>query len=206
MNAPESLADYELLELLLFFAVPRKDVKPIAKSLLEKFSSLKGVLDAPGSDLTKTGLSESSVVLISLLRELETRRLSEELLEKPRLNTPADAAAFASRKLIHQKNEQFMVIYLNTKNRVIAYEVLNEGIVNKAIVYPRNVIKNALEHNSTSIIVVHNHPSGEYDPSASDIQLTSMIAKAAATMEITLLDHLIVAESGTFSFKQEKLL
>jgi DNA repair protein RadC len=206
ISSPESLEDYELLELLLCFSVPRRDVKPLAKSLLEKFSSLNGVLNASYSELKKAGLTDSSSVLITLLREIEVRRLAGDLMQKPRLNNPEDVAEFASRKLVHQKNEQFMVIYLNTKNRVIDYEILNEGIVNQAVVYPRNVIKNALERNATGIIVVHNHPSGEYEPSANDIQLTSMIAKAADTVEIKLLDHLIVAESGTFSFRINKLL
>jgi DNA repair protein RadC len=207
LKSPESLGDYELLEILLAYSIPRKDVKPIAKELLKKFGSLGEVFKAePESLKGLNGISDNSSLLISLFKEIGSRILFTELKNRDTFDSPENVVAFASQKLSSNKEEAFMVIYLDARNKINEYEIINEGTVNKAVVYPRNVIKNALKHNATGIILVHNHPSGESEPSGNDIHLTGLISQAAGSMDIKLLDHIIVAGNSFFSFAQENIL
>lgn len=206
-KSPETLNDYELLEILLSYSIPRKDVKPIAKQLLKKFSSLSEVFKAERESLKDiNGISDNSSLLISLFKEIGSRKLFSELKNKDTFDSPDNVVAFASQKISSKKEEAFMVIYLDARNKINEYEIINEGTVNKAVVYPRNVIKNALKHNATGIILVHNHPSGESEPSGNDIHLTGLISQAAGSMDIKLLDHIIVAGNSFFSFAQENIL
>jgi DNA repair protein RadC len=202
----EGLHDYELLELLLTYALPRKDVKPIAKVLLDRFDGLAGVLDATQHELEEIkGLGPNSATLIRLVKELCTVYLAERAKEKDVLSSPQAVVDFARSKLAGLPHEAFMVIYLNTKNEVIEHEVIHEGTVDRAVVYPRKIIESALAHHAVGLILVHNHPSGYPDPSEEDKQLTRAAVEAARTVDIRVLDHIIVGKNGYFSFREHQI-
>jgi DNA repair protein RadC len=203
----EGLHDYELLELLLTFAIPRVDVKPPAKALVKRFGTLNAVLDATQSELESVrGMGPSSAVLIRLIKELFAAYLAERMEGKDVLSSPGAVVEFARVKLAGLPHEAFMVIYLNVKNRVIDHEVLQEGTVDRAIVYPREIIKAALTHKAAGLILSHNHPSGDPEPSQEDKHLTRAVIEAARTVEIRVLDHIIVGKNGYFSFQENRLL
>ena len=205
--SPESLADYELMELLLTYTIPRRDVKELAKELILKYGSISGVLLASGEDLLETkGISENSLVMFKLVKCFAAKLFSEEIKEKDLFLSPLEVLDFAKAKLIGCKDEVFLIIFVNAKNRMESYEIINEGTVDHVVIYPRKVIRRALKYNATGLIVVHNHPSGECDPSGADIRLTESLKNAADTMEIKLLDHMIVAGDDYFSFLEESLL
>ena len=203
----EGFHDYELLELLLTFAIPRVDVKPPAKALIKRFGTLNAVLDASQNELQSvSGMGPTSAVLIRLVKELFSAYLAERMEGKDVLSSPLAVVDFARVKLAGLPHEAFMVIYLNVKNRVIDHEVLQEGTVDRAIVYPREIIKAALTHKATGLILSHNHPSGDPDPSQEDKHLTRSVIEAARTVEIKVLDHIIVGKNGYFSFQENRLL
>ena len=203
----EGLHHYELLELLLTYAIPRLDVKPCAKALMKRFESLNGVLDASQEELQVIkGLGPSSAILIRLIKELFAAYLAERMEGKDVLSSPGAVQEFVRVKLAGLPHEAFMVIYLNVKNRVIDHEILQEGTVDRAIVYPREIVKAALTHKAAGLILSHNHPSGEPDPSQEDKHLTRSVIEAARTVEIKVLDHLIVGKNGYFSFQENRLL
>jgi len=203
----DGMHDYELLELLLTYSIPRRDVKPVAKKLIEKFGSLSGVLDAEQRELEGVkGLGSMSAGLIRLVKELYCTYLSEEILERDVLSSPESVLNFVRVKLAGLTNEAFMVIYMNVKNEVIEHALLHEGTVDNVAVYPRRVIESALSHHASGIILVHNHPSGNTMPSGEDRVLTQEIAEAANTLDIRVLDHLIVGKEGYFSFMENSLL
>lgn len=203
----EGFHDYELLELLLTFAIPRVDVKPPAKALMKRFGSLNAVLDATQSELASVrGMGPTSAVLVRLIKELFAAYLAERMEGKDVLSSPGAVVDFARVKLAGLPHEAFMVIYLNVKNRVIDHEVLQEGTVDRAIVYPREIIKAALTHKAAGLILSHNHPSGDPEPSQEDKHLTRSVIEAARTVEIRVLDHIIVGKNGYFSFQENRLL
>jgi DNA repair protein RadC len=204
---PDGFHDYELLELFLTYAIPRVDVKPPAKALMKRFRSLNGVLDASQSELESVkGVGAASAVCIRLVKELFAAYLEERMEGKDVLSSPGAVVDFARVKLAGLPHEAFMVIYLNVKNRVIEHEVLQEGTVDRAIVYPREIIKAALTHKAAGLILSHNHPSGDPEPSQEDKHLTRSVIEAARTVEIRVLDHIIVGKSGYFSFQENRLL
>ncbi len=203
----EGLHDYERLELLLTYAISRRDVKPIAKSLLAKFKTLSGVMDAGVEELCQVeGVAESSAALIKLVKGLCGEYLSEKMERKDVLSSPESVRNFLKMRLSGLKDEAFVAIYLNTKNHVIATELMNEGTVDHAVVYPRNLVKRALERNASGLILVHNHPSGVSKPSRDDIELTGAVKEAAGTLGIKVLDHIVVAKDGCFSFVDNGML
>ncbi len=203
----DGMHDYELLELLLTYSIPRRDVKPVAKKLIEKFGGLSGVLDAGQKELEAVkGLGAMSASLIRLVKELYCTYLSEDILRGDVLSSPESVLNFVRVKLAGLTNEAFMVIYMNVKNEVIEHSVLYEGTVDNVAVYPRRVIESALSHHASGIILVHNHPSGNTMPSGEDRVLTQEIAEAANTLDIRVLDHLIVGKEGYFSFMENGLL
>ncbi|HSO74815.1 MAG TPA: DNA repair protein RadC, partial [Blastocatellia bacterium] len=162
----EGLQDYELLELLLTYAIPRVDVKPPAKRLLKRFKSLSGVLDASQSELEAVhGLGSASGVLIRLVKKLLSAYLEEQIHRRDVLSSPEAVRDFARGKLAGLPHEAFMVIFLDVKNHVIDHEVLHEGTVDRAVVYPRRIIESALAHHAAGLILSHNHPSGDPAPS-----------------------------------------
>lgn len=203
----EGLHDYELLELLLTYVLPRRDVKPLAKELINRFDGLAGVLDAPPEDLEKVkGLGTSPAVLIKLTKRLSEQYLAAEMKSRDVLASPQSVLAFARTKMAGLPNEAFLCIYLNAKNEVLKYKTINQGTVDKAAVYPRRIIEEALNLHAAGLILVHNHPSGHCQPSQEDRQLTDSIVSVARTLDIRVLDHLIVGRLGYYSFAENKLL
>ena len=203
----EALHDYEVLELLLSFAIPQRDVKPLAKELLKTHSGIKGVLDADMSTLTAMpGIGAHSAVLIKLIKALNTLYLKEKAKEKTQISCTAELLQYCQTRLGGLRNEQFCVIYLDAQNQLIEMETLQEGIVNQAVVYPRQVLENALQRKASAMILVHNHPSGHVRPSDADIRLTRSIQEAAKMLEILVHDHVIIGENRFFSFREEGIL
>ncbi len=199
--------DYELLELLLTFSIPRRDVKPVAKKLISTFGSLPGVLDADQKELEKlSGVGSMSASLIRLVKELYTTYLAENMKKQDALSSPEAVINFSRVKLSGLSNEAFMVIYLNVKNEVIDYALLQEGTLDNVAVYPRRIIETALSHHASGVILVHNHPSGNPMPSKEDKLLTKDIVDASLALDIRVLDHLIVGSNGYFSFMENNLL
>jgi len=199
--------DYELLELLLTYAIPRRDVKPLAKALRRRFGSLSGVLDARTGDLRAVrGVGPAAATLVRLTRELMTSYLAQGLESRGALSSPTDAAAFVRAKIAGLPHEAFLLIFLNAKNEVTGHEVLQEGTVDRVAVYPRRVMEAALARGAAALILAHNHPSGHPEPSEEDRRLTRALAQAAKTLDLRLLDHLIVAGDKHHSFAQAGLL
>lgn len=203
----EGMHDYELLELLLTFSIPRRDVKPVAKKLINTFGSLSGVLDADQAELEKlSGVGTMSASLIRLVKEIYSTYLSEKMRKKDILSSPEAVIEFSRVKLSGLSNEAFMVVYINVKNEVIDYALLQEGTLDNVAVYPRRIVETALSKHASGLILVHNHPSGNPMPSKEDKVLTKEIADAAFALEIRVLDHLIVGKDGYFSFMENNLL
>lgn len=203
----EGFHEYELLELLLTYAIPRKDVKPIAKEFINRFGSLSGVLDASEKELKEIhGIGPISATLIRMVKELCGAYLAEKMKERDLLSSPQAVVDFARMKLSGLPHEAFMVIYLNTKNKVLKYEIVHEGTVDRAVVFPRRIIERALAHHASGLVLVHNHPSGHHQPSDEDKHLTRNIAEAARTVDLRILDHIVVGKDGYFSFIENHLL
>jgi len=207
LNAPDSLPDYELLELLLFMAIPRKDVKPIAKALIDKFKDMNGVLNASLNDLQRVeGVSHNSAIAIRTIRQAGLRLLKQDFIGRPVLTSWKRLVDYVQAAMGQEQNEQFRLIFLNKKNEVMADEVQQEGTVDYTPAYPREIMKRALELGATALILVHNHPSGDPTPSQADIDLTKQIIAAALSFEITVHDHLIVSRNSVTSFKSQGLM
>ncbi len=203
----DGMHDYELLELLLTFSIPRRDVKPVAKMLISRFGGLSGVLDADQKKLEElTGVGAMSATLIRLVKELYNTYLAENMKKGDALSSPDAVLKFVRVRLSGMSNEAFMVIFMNVKNEVIDYTILHEGTVDNVAVYPRRIVESALSRHAAGIILVHNHPSGNPAPSREDKALTKDIADAATTLDIRVLDHIIVGKDGYFSFMENNLL
>ena len=201
------LHEYELLELLLTYAIPRIDVKPIAKGLIKRFGGLSGVLDASLREIEGTsGIGPISATLISLVKALCISYSAEKMKNKDILSSPDSVLEFSRIKLTGLPNEALMAIYVNVKNQVIDYETLNEGTVDNVVIYPRRIIEGALRYHASGLIIVHNHPSGNPEPSEEDRLLTNSISELAKTLDIRLLDHIIVGRDGHFSFRESGTL
>ncbi|MBI5374003.1 MAG: DNA repair protein RadC [Candidatus Schekmanbacteria bacterium] len=199
--------DYELLELLLTYAIPRRDIKPIAKSLVEKFGSLNGVLDAEASELKSIkGIGENCIALLSIIKDIQKIYLQKRLDDKALVTSPKSACDYLMAELKGEKNEKIVVLFLNKGNRPVHTETVQEGTVDRAPLYPRKVVEKALKHHSTAIIVAHNHPGGSLRPSEDDKNITRLLQEALSPLDIKLLDHIIISEKGYFSFREEGLL
>lgn len=203
----ENLPDYELLELILFSAKPRGDVKPLAKRLLKHFGSFDAVIHADATELRK--LDEVGDAVISALKTVNIatqRLLRSEVEDKPVIQSWAALMDYCRLAMGKNKIEQFRVLFLNHRHVLIADEVLQQGTINHTPVYPREIVKRALELHAAAIILLHNHPSGDPSPSGDDITMTEHIIKAASGVNITVHDHVIVSASGTYSFRSNGLL
>ena len=201
-----ALHDYEALEMLLTFVIPRRDVKPLAKSLLMRFKDIHGVFDASAKELQEVkGIGENTATLFVFMRELCTSYLESKTYGTDYVNAPQSVIDYVRMKIGREKNEFFMVLYLNIKNHVIDYDC-QEGTINRAAVYPRNILRRCMDLHATGIILVHNHPSGECEPSPADRRLTANIKKVVNPVEIKLLDHLIVSRGGYSSFAEMGIL
>ncbi len=203
----EAFADYEALELLLGYALPQRDVKPLAKNLVQRFGSFKGVLDARQEDLEAVpGVKRHTALLLRLIPNLGARYLKEKARDRPQITCTAELIDYCRTALGSLPDEHFHVIYLNAQNRIISVETIQEGIVNQAVVYPRKVLEQALRHKASALILVHNHPSGHVRPSEADIRLTRTLQETAKTLDILIHDHLIVGENRFFSFREEGIM
>ena len=197
-----ALPDYEVLELLLFRSVPRGDVKPLAKQLLARFGSFAGVLGASLAELkTVAGVGAAVALDLKLLHEATLRIGREAVGKRPVISSWAALLAYVKTALAHEAREQFRVLFLDKKNQLIADEVLGRGTVDHAPVYPREVMRRALELSASAVILVHNHPSGDPTPSAADIDMTRQVVDAARPLRIAIHDHLVVGRDGVASFK-----
>ncbi|MCK5445470.1 MAG: DNA repair protein RadC [Rhodospirillaceae bacterium] len=197
-----ALADYELIELLLFSAMPRRDVKPVAKALLKKFGSLSALLNASAAEIsTVDGVGEVAAVNLRVTHEVALRMLGDDVMNKPILSSWDNLIDYLRAAMGHNKTEQFRILFLNRKNVLIADELQQEGTIDHTPVYPREVIKRALELGASALILVHNHPSGDTQPSTADIEMTQEVQDAGKKLGIELHDHLIISKNGYTSFK-----
>lgn len=200
------LQDYEALELLLMFAIPRRDVKPLAKLLLERYGSVEKVLDAPPAEqLEIDGIGPHAATLIVLLKQLCTEYLEQKARSVDVLDSTGRVVDFLRMKLGGGRKETFMVLFLNTQNHLITYETY-PGTVDRAPVYAREIAERALLARASGVIAAHNHPSGVCDPSPDDIRLTRSLAAALSPLGISLFDHIIVTPTAYRSLKVMKLL
>jgi len=198
----EALPDYELLELYLFRSIPLRDVKPLAKDLLARFGGLSGVLGASIEELrTVAGVGESVALDLKLMHETALRIGREPVKKRTVISSWSALLAYVKLALAHESREQFRVLYLDKKNQLIADEVMNKGTVDHAPVYPREVVRRALELSASSLILVHNHPSGDPTPSGADVEMTKQVVEAGRSLRIAVHDHLVVGRDGVASLK-----
>ena len=198
----EALPDYELLELYLFRSIPLRDVKPLAKALLARFGGLSGVLGAAIEELrTVAGVGEAVALDLKLMHEAALRIGREPIVKRTVISSWSALLAYVKVALAHESREQFRVLYLDKKNQLIADEVMNRGTVDHAPVYPREVVRRALELAASSLILVHNHPSGDPNPSAADVEMTKQVVEAGRPLRVSVHDHLVVGRDGVASLK-----
>lgn len=202
-----SLEDYEVLELLLGYALPRKDTKPLAKKILNEFGTLRAALAADKSDLEKiAGIGEGISTFWVLWQEFWSRTEQSNLKKKVVLDSPQKVAKLARSRINFLRTEEFWVILVDNKNRLIDFERISQGIVDQAVVYPRVIISRALAREASGIILTHNHPGGDPQPSKQDIELTRRVKKIAGELNLRILDHIIIAEDRHFSFQDGSIL
>lgn len=199
---PDAFSDHELLELMLFGVIMRRDVKPIAKLLLARFGSLYNLIGAPIAELMQIkGVGESVAIHIKSLHAILMRAGVTELKENPVLNTWTALLSYLRLALSNESREQFRVLFLNNKLKLIADEMMGDGTIDQAPVYPREIARRALELSASSVILVHNHPSGDPKPSANDIAITRKIIQSLEAIEVSVHDHIIVGSEGSVSMK-----
>lgn len=204
---PAAILDHELLEMVLYIAQPRGDTKATARAMLTRFGSFADAITAPASELKQIkGLGEVSIAALRIVQAAATRLAAAGVRTMPVLNNWTRLEDYLTTVLAHERVEQFRILFLDSKNRLIADEAQARGTVNHTPVYPREVVKRALELHATAIILVHNHPSGDPTPSRADIEMTAEVKGAAAVLGITVHDHLIVGRGVTLSFRREGLL
>ena len=199
----EALPDYELLELVLFNAVQRRDVKPLAKALIDHFGGFAEVISASPERLKEiNGVGERVVIELKLVHAAALRLAQGQIKNRQVLTSWSALIDYCRSSMAFKEREQFRIIFLDRKNKILADEVQQEGTVDHTPVYPREVIKRALELNATAIILVHNHPSGDPTPSRADIDMTAKIVEAADKLGIIVHDHVIIGREGHASLKQ----
>lgn len=195
--------DYEVLEFALFYANPRRDTKPIAKELLSRFKTLNGVLDAEIEELKKLkGISEHTALFIHFLKDMAVCYLEKRLYNKDLISSPEVVYDYLKTSLKGTCDEEFNALFLNNRNHLLAVETIYKGTVNKSVVYPRKIVERALYNHATGIIIAHNHPGGSLNPSEEDCRVTKAIREALKTIDVTLLDHIIIGGNGYFSFRE----
>lgn len=203
----ESLQDYELLEFLLCLAIPRKDVKPIAKALLKRFGSVHAVIVAEPAALKEiNGIGDSSVAAIKAMQGVSLLMKRQLVLDKPILSSWKAVLDYCHAAMAHDQIEQFRLLFLDGKNALIADEVQSRGTVNHAPVYIREVVKRTLAHGAISIIMAHNHPTGDPTPSRDDIDMTRAVQRALAEVGVNVHDHIIIGRSGHSSLRSLGLM
>ncbi len=200
-------ADYEIVELLLSLGVPRKDMKPQAKEAIKHFKTLRGVLSASPEELGKIeGIGPHAVFGILLVQAVAREFLKEKVLDKPAFQSAQEIFDYLYHSMRDLKNEVFKVVYLTSQNQIVDIEDLTEGTVNNAAISPRQVMENALTKHAVSLIFVHNHPSGDCQPSKADKDLTRDLVFAGCVMQAKVLDHIIIGNDRYYSFSSEGLI
>jgi len=203
----DTMPDYELLELVLFRAIPRRDTKDLAKRLIARFGSFAEVINAPDQRIMEVaGAKEAVVAELKVIRAAALRVMRGQIIEKPALSSWPQVVEYCRAAMGFEMREQFRILFLDKRNRLIADELQQQGTVDHTPVYVREVVKRSLELSATAIILVHNHPSGDPTPSRADIDMTRQIVDAAVRLNIAVHDHIIVARHGTASLKQLKLM
>ncbi|EYD73239.1 RadC family protein [Limimaricola hongkongensis] len=203
----DAMPDYELLELLLFRAIPRQDVKPLARRLIDAFGDLNRVLAAPAPRLTEIdGVGPAVLCEIKVVEAVAHRMARARVIARPVLSGWEPLLDYCRTVMAHRDTEQFRVLFLDRRNVLIADEAQGRGTVDHVPVYPREVVKRALELNASALILVHNHPSGDPTPSEADIAMTAQIDAAARALNLTLHDHLVIGKSRETSFRADGLL
>jgi len=203
----EAVTDYELLELLLFRALPRRDVKPLAKELIARFGSFAEVVSAPAERLAEIkGLGDATITGLKVVHAAASRLARDQVKQRPVLSSWSHVLDYCRMAQAFADKEQFRVLFLDKRNKLIADEVQQVGTVDHTPVYPREVVKRALELSATAIILVHNHPGGDPTPSRADIEMTRVIVEVAKPLGISVHDHIIVGKEGHASFKGLKLI
>ena len=206
-SGADALPDYELLELVLFSALPRQDTKPLAKDLIERFGSFAEVIAAePNALKDVTGVGDAVLGALKIVEGAALRLAQQNVLDKPVLSNWQALLDYLRASMAYAAKEQFRVLFLNKKNILIADEVRQKGTVDHTAVYPREIVKRALEVGATAFIMVHNHPSGDATPSDADIQMTLEVQAAGEKMGIVLHDHVVIARDGATSFKEKRLI
>ena len=201
------MPDYEMLEMVLFAALPRRDTKPLAKALLKRFGSFAEVIAAPRDRLREIpGVGDSVVSQLKIVEAAAARLAQTRVIGKPALSSWSALLDYCMAAMARAPAEEFRVLFLDRKNVLIADEVQARGTVDHTPVYPREIVKRALEHSASAIILVHNHPSGDPTPSKADIAMTREIAQAAKALKIVIHDHLVIGRGGHASFKSLGLL
>jgi DNA repair protein RadC len=203
----DALSDYELLEMVLFRALPRGDVKPLAKSLIKKFGSFAEVVHAPATRLREIdGVGEATITELQLIAAAANRVARGQVQQRTMLSSWNEAIDYCRTSMAFADKEQFRILFLDKRNQLISDEVQQVGTVDHTPVYPREVIKRALELSATAIILVHNHPSGDPTPSGADIHMTKAIIDIAKPLGIAVHDHIIVGKNGHASMKGLRLI
>jgi DNA repair protein RadC len=203
----QAIADYELMELVLFRAIPRRDVKPLAKALITRFGGFAEVIGAPIERLKEVdGVSDSVAIDLKIIHAAAQRAARERVLNQPLITSWSALLDYCRTALADETTEQFRVLFLDKRNHLLADEVLARGTVDHAPVYPRELIRRALDHAATAVILVHNHPSGDPTPSQADIDMTKKIIEAARPLGVTVHDHLVVGKQMIASFRALGLL
>ena len=199
--------DYEIIELLLTLGTPRTDCKQPAKDALKKWGSLKAVLEAPPKELKKIkGIGDHNVFGLKLTQDVARRYLADRIVDMDYIQSSEDVLDYLRHNLRDKSQELFMVIYLNGRNQILKMETLFEGTLNTSAVYPREVVKKALENDASALVLVHNHPSGNPSPSQDDLTITKKLKEAARTIDIYIHDHLIIAGNDVYSFADHGLI
>ena len=209
LGGGRDMPDYELLELLLTIAIPRRDVKPLAKELIRKFGSFAEVVNAPMEELTSVkGVKENTAAVLKIVRECSVRTSWQNLksMDLPVISDFDAMVDYCRSAMAYQNVEEFRIIFLNAKLFVIAEEIQQRGTVDQVAIHPREVIKSAMKHGASAMILVHNHPSGVVTPSKADIEVTKRIKEAAEAVSVKLFDHLIISKSSVYSFHNEGLI
>ena len=202
-----SFLDYEVVEILLTLGTPRQDCKEAAREALREFKTLRGVLEADPFDLRRVrGIGDHNVFGIRLVQEVSRRFLKERMMSRPYVRSSREVFDFLTHALRDRKVEQFKVLFLDPKNQILDERTLFEGTVDSSAVYPREIMKEALRTNATALIFVHNHPSGDPDPSACDREITKELVFAARIMQLKVLDHIVIGNNCYFSFADHGLI
>ena len=204
---PEALADHELLEMVLFLALPRRDTKPIARALLTRFRSFGNAISASPQELREIeGLGEAGSAALKTVQAASLRLIRAEIMDQPVLGSWKRVIDYLMAALAREKIEHFRVLYLDSRNRLIADEPQARGTVNLAPVYPREVVRRALELHATALILVHNHPSGDPTPSRQDVEMTKAVQAAAGPLSVAVHDHVIIGNGRWLSLAKEGLI